>query len=178
MKRKLKVDLNELDVALNWSMSEFSHYLDLETGKVIGIDDEMRCRSEELLDEVDADEGDVFAAFEGLLGQREDIQEWEKELLLDAAHVEYDSAGRYIAIEPDEPYQDYNDMDRFIATLDDEKLQERLWDAIRGRGAFGRFRDLVARYPSVEERWYAYKDARAKARLLRWLEDHDIESIE
>ena len=177
MKRKLKVDLDALDVALNYGMSEFSQFLDLETGKVIGIDAEARWKSEELVDEVDAEVDEFLAAFEELLGQREDIQDWQKEVILDAARVEYDSAGRYVSIEPDDPYQDYHDMDRFIGTLDDEDLQERLWDAIRGRGAFGRFEQLVARYPAVEEQWYAYTEARAKARLTRWLEDHDIEPI-
>jgi hypothetical protein len=42
MKRKVKVDMNELDTALNWGMSEWNHYLDLEMGKVVGIDDETR----------------------------------------------------------------------------------------------------------------------------------------
>ena len=68
-------------------------------------------------------------------------------------------------------------MDSFVATVDDDELRDRLWRAIRGRGAFRYFRDLIARYPNVEERWYAYKDARAKERLLRWLGDHDIEPI-
>ncbi|HUT21651.1 MAG TPA: UPF0158 family protein [Anaerolineae bacterium] len=177
MKRKLKVDLNELDVALNWSMSESSHYLDLETGNVVGIDDEARRTSKKLLEEIDAEEGDELVAFEELLQQREDIQEWQKDLALNAARVECDEVGRYIGIEPDDPYQNYNDMDNFIATLDDDELQDRLWDAIRGRGAFRYFKDLIARYPNVEEQWYAYKDARAKERLLRWLGDHDIEPI-
>ena len=68
-------------------------------------------------------------------------------------------------------------MDRFIAMLDDDQLQDRLWGAIRGRGAFRRFKDIIARRPDVEEQWYAYQDARAKERLLRWLDAHDIELI-
>ena len=42
MKRRVKVDMSELDTALNWGMSERNHYPDLETGKVVGIDDETR----------------------------------------------------------------------------------------------------------------------------------------
>lgn len=33
MKRKIKVDLDELDTALNWGMSGWNHYLDLEPAK-------------------------------------------------------------------------------------------------------------------------------------------------
>jgi hypothetical protein len=65
-------------------------------------------------------------------------------------------------------------MDYFIATLDDARLQDRLWRAIRGRGAFRRFKDLIARHPDVQEQWYAYQDAQVQKRLLRWLNAHDI----
>jgi len=177
MKRKLKVDLNELDVALNWSMSEFSHYLDLETGKVVGIDDETRGALEELIEEMYDEEGNQLIALEELLQQREDIQEWRKEVLLEADRLDREYGRRYIRVEPVDPYQDYNDMDDFIATPDDDELRDRLWNAIRGRGAFRYFKDLIARYPNVEKQWHAHKDARAKERLLRWLDDHDIEPI-
>jgi len=60
-------------------------------------------------------------------------------------------------------------MDRFTATLDDD----RLWRVIRGRGAFRRFKDLIAHHPDVEEQWYAYQDPWAKGCLLRWLDAHD-----
>jgi hypothetical protein len=177
MKRKLKVDLNELDVALNWSVSEFSHYLDLETGRVVSIDDETRWALEELIEEMYDEEGTQLIVLEELLQQREDIQDWRKEVLLEADRVDREYGRRYISVEADDPYQDYNDMDSFIATVDDDELRDRLWNAIRGRGAFRYFKDLIARYPNVEEQWYAYKDARAKERLLRWLGDHDIEPI-
>ena len=177
MKRKVKVDLNELDVALNWGPSEWNHYLDLETGKVVGIDDETRWTLEELVEEMYGEEGNQIMTLEELLQQREEIQDWQKELLLEADRVEREFGSRYISVERDDPYQDYNDMDHFIATLDDDRLQDRLWNAIRGRGAFRYFKDLIAHHPDVEEQWYAYKDARARECLLRWLDDNDIEPI-
>ena len=177
MKRKVKVDMNELDTALNWGMSEWNQYLDLETGKVVGIDDETRRMLEDLIEETYVDEGDnQLVTLEELLQGREDIQDWQKELLLEADRVDREYGHRYISVEPGDPYQGYNDMDHFIATLDDDDLQDRLWRAIRGRGAFRRFKDLIARHPNVEEQWFAYQDARAKERLLRWLDDHDIDA--
>jgi len=177
MKRQVKVDMNELDTALNWSMPEWNHYLDLETGKVVGIDDETRRMLEDLIEEMYDEEGNQLLALEELLQQRKDIQDWQKEVLLEADRVDREYGRRYISVEPDDPYQGYNDMEHFIATLDDDDLQDRLWRAIHGRGAFRRFKDLVARHPKVEEQWYAYQDARARARLLRWLDVHDIEPI-
>ena len=177
MKRKLKVELNELDIALNWGPSEWNHYLDLETGKVVGLADETRRMLAGLIAEMYDQEGNQLTTLEELLQQREDIRDWQKEILLEADRVNREYGSRYISVERDDPHQDYNDMDRFIGTVDDEDLQDRLWRAIRGRGVFRRFKDLIVRHPDVEEQWYAYKDARAEERLLRWLEDHDIEPI-
>jgi hypothetical protein len=177
MKRKVRVDMDELDTALDWGMSEWNHYLDLETGKVIGIDDETSRMLERLIEEMYDEQDNQSLSLEELLQQRNDIRDWQKESLLEADRVDREFGHRYISVEPDDPYQDYNDMDHLIATLEGEDLQDRLWRAIRGRGAFRRFKDLVARHPDVEEQRYAYKDARAKERLLRWLDAHDIEPI-
>ena len=133
VKRKVKVDMNELDTALNWGMSEWNSYLDLETGKVVGIDDETRSMLEELLEEIYDEEGNQLTTLEQLLQGREDIQDWQKEVVLEADRVERECGSRYISVEPDDLYQDYNDMDHFVATLDDDDLQDRLWRAIRGR---------------------------------------------
>ncbi len=177
MKRKVKVDMGELDTALNWGTSEWNYYLDLETGKVIGIDDETNRMLEELIEEMYDEQDTQITFLEELLQQRNDIRDWQKEILLEADRVDREFGQRYVSVEPDDPYQGYNDMDHFIATLDNEDLQDRLSRAIHGRGAFRRFKDLVARHPDVEEQWYAYKDARAKERLLRWLDENDIEPI-
>jgi len=177
MKRKVKVDMSELETALNWGSSEWSYYLDLETGKVIGIDDETSRMLGELIEEIYDEQDNQITSLEELLQQRNDIPDWQKEILLEAHRIDREFGQRYISVEPDDPYQGYNDMDHFIATLDNEDLQDRLWSAIRGRGAFRRFKDLVARHPEVEEQWYAYQDARAKERLLRWLDENDIEPI-
>lgn len=177
MKRRLKVDMGDLDMALNWGASEWSYYLDLETGRVIGFDEETRRMLGKLEEELYDEQDNPVTTLEELLQERDDIHDWQKEILLDAHHVDREYGQRYISIERDEPYQDYNDMDDFIATLGDERLQERLWGAIRGRGAFGRFKSTIAARPDVEQQWYTYKDTRARERLLRWLDEQGIEPI-
>ena len=84
MKRQVKVDMNELDTALNWSMPEWNHYLDLETGKVVGIDDETRRMLEDLIEEMYDEDDNQIISLEELLQQRKDIQDWQKEVLLEA----------------------------------------------------------------------------------------------
>ena len=69
----------------------------------------------------------------------------------------------------DEPYRD---MGRFIATVPDPRLAQRLTDAIDGRGAFRRFYDVIATAPDEHTRWQRYSDDARLGRARRWLADH------
>ena len=47
--------------------------------------------------------------------------------------------------------------------------------AIRGKGAFRRFKDeLYEEYPDLLPAWYAFRDARAKRRAVQWLADNSL----
>jgi len=177
MKRKVKVDLDELGAAFELNFPGSHYYLDLETGWVVMTTDETRWKLEELYDEIYDEEGNRVIPLENLLQQRDDLQDWFKETILEADRVEQGYGTRYISIDPGEPYGDYRDMERFIATVENSRLREQLWYAIKGRGAFGRFKDLLARHPDVEEQWFEFKDARNRRRIFDWLEANDIEPI-
>lgn len=68
-------------------------------------------------------------------------------------------------------------MEDFIASVADGRLPERLWQAIRGRGAFRRFEDVLAHHPHEREAWFAFRDSRLRQRVLDWLELEGIEPI-
>lgn len=51
-------------------------------------------------------------------------------------------------------------MEDFIATMEDEHLAELLEVAIQGKGAFRRFKDVLARYSEEREVWFRFKDER------------------
>ena len=55
-------------------------------------------------------------------------------------------------------------MERFCLSVDDEDMRDDLCDAIRGRGAFRRFKDGIQAY-GIAEAWYRYRDE-AYERLL------------
>jgi hypothetical protein len=65
----------------------------------------------------------------------------------------------------------YGDMRDFIDTLSDHRLVARLQDAIRGRGAFRRFTDVLSRSPEEFTRWHAFADERQRGRARAWLAD-------
>ena len=65
----------------------------------------------------------------------------------------------------------YHDMEFFIATVADLVRADRLAEAIRGRGAFRRFKDVLARTPEEFERWIAFSEERRYGRARAWLAD-------
>ena len=176
MKRQVNVDLDELAIALDTDFSELHQYLDLETGRIIPIMQEISWELEEIYEEIYDEDGNRVVSFEDYL-QRRDDPDWQKEMMLEADRVEQGYGTRYIRVERDDPYCDYRDMERLIGTVEDAHLQERLWNAIRGQRAFRRFKDLLARHPQVEEAWFEFKDARLQKRVANWLAYHEIEPV-
>jgi hypothetical protein len=80
-----------------------------------------------------------------------------------------------IPIDPLPSYVWYQDMADFAEGLSDESAGRRLERAIRGRGAFRRFKDeLYEEYPEFVEVWHACRDARAKCRAVEWLLDQGL----
>lgn len=67
------------------------------------------------------------------------------------------------------------DMVDFADGVSDDRAGRRLGRAIRGRGAFRRFKDeLYEEYPDLVPAWHAFRDARAKRRAVQWLLDQEL----
>jgi hypothetical protein len=85
---------------------------------------------------------------------------------------------RYLEVAPVPPKDQYKWMEKFIATLTDDELRERVLVAIDGKGAFRRFKDLLVHYPGVRERWFAYRGLHLHAYINEWIVVHQIELAE
>ena len=65
----------------------------------------------------------------------------------------------------------YRDMVGFAAAVGDVRAAGQLGRALEGRGAFRRFRDVLADFPALSERWRTYERACAERRAVEWLID-------
>jgi len=172
--KKIKMSLGELEYAFEDASWETSCYLDLETGQVVEIMDETRRELERIYEAHDPEEQPFDLA---KILQQQDLPEWQQQMLLEADQVEAQYGSRYIGVPHADPHEGYRDMEDFVVTVEDERLQDQLWRAISGRGAFRRFKDVLAGNFREQERWYAFKDARLEQRVLDWLASEDIEPI-
>lgn len=161
--KKLKINRQHWeDVYLLSANNNASAYLNLKTGKVIIIDEDIAFG----LDDYSSAE-DVVAD--------DSVPDWQREILVDAFEVEHGNPDDFEPIPLRSSRDGYRDMEVFIETLEDEHLQELLEVAIRGKGAFRRFKDTLARYPDKLDAWYAFSDERDKQRMMDWFESIDIE---
>jgi Uncharacterised protein family (UPF0158) len=80
-----------------------------------------------------------------------------------------DDAERWLLVDGEGSREPYRDMELFIASVEQPDRAERLAIAIRGRGAFRRFKDELARSPGELERWYALFEERQRGRARSWL---------
>lgn len=63
----------------------------------------------------------------------------------------------------------YGDMELFIDTVDDPAIADRLGIAIRGKGAFRRFKDVLSRWPEELQRYFLFSSERQVGRARAWL---------
>jgi hypothetical protein len=80
----------------------------------------------------------------------------------------------FLRIEPASSREQYRWMERFVGSVVDEPLRERLIISIDGKGAFRRFKDVLLAYPAERERWFSYRAELLHWHIQQWLEQHDI----
>lgn len=100
---------------------------------------------------------------------------WTSDTGIDGQHpVDLDELD-LIPIDPLPSYVWYQDMADFAEGVSDDTAGRRLGRAIRGKGAFRRFKDeLYEEYPELVAAWHVFRDARAKRRAVEWLLDQRL----
>jgi Uncharacterised protein family (UPF0158) len=174
--RPLSITFDDLEMAFDDASGAARYYLDLETGQVLMITDEIRDELEAIyrgFDDERAAEDDAFAA----ALEQHNLPDWMREMVAEAHQVEQGYGTRYIAVPTADAHEGYRAMEDFIDTVANQRLQAQLAQAIQGRGAFRRFKDTLLGYPGERERWFAFSRARMRERALAWLEDEGITAI-
>jgi len=81
----------------------------------------------------------------------------------------------FLRVEPASSREQYRWMERFVGSVVDEPLRDRLIISIDGKGAFRRFKDVLLAYPAERERWFSYRADLLHWHIQNWLESHEIQ---
>jgi len=96
----------------------------------------------------------------------------------EAVDEDFEPPQGFRRIEPIDSRDSYGDLEDFNATVRDPKARELLGRAIAGRGAFRRFKDMLAEFPDLRATWFKFHDARTERRAIEWLRDEGLVSDE
>jgi hypothetical protein len=82
----------------------------------------------------------------------------------------------FVRVEPASSREQYRWMERFVSSVSDPALRERLIISIDGKGAFRRFKDVLLAYPAERERWFSYRADLLHWHIHNWLRDSNVEA--
>ena len=81
---------------------------------------------------------------------------------------------RFIRLPSKYEIHEYSIMEDFVYSLPEGAMQNQLYHAIQGRGAFRRFKDTVNRM-GIAKQWYDYQDNAHREIAIRWCRDNEYE---
>lgn len=151
------VKLSDIVDALLIQNDEISCYLNRVTGEVAMFS------SEELSA---AEEGDDLAVY----------PDWQRELIELARQIVTDETGQFLELPTQFEVHEYQIMERFCLTIKDPRTSDELYYAIKGRGAFRRFKEAIHRF-GIADDWYRYRDETLKEMAIAWCQRNGISYV-
>lgn len=152
----MRVKLSDIIDAMDIQMDESLSYVDKETGEVLNF------THEELVAAEDDEPLD-------------DFPDWQRESIQKAIKIIYEDNAPSLPTKWD--IHEYRIMENFCYSIEDERISDSLFRAIRGRGAFRYFKDTIYRF-GIQDDWYKYRYEAFKEIAIRWCEDNNIEYID
>jgi len=92
-------------------------------------------------------------------------------------HARIASDIAYLRIEPVSSREQYRWMERYIPMVEDPELQIHLTQAIDGKGAFRRFKDVLMSHAPERESWFAFRSERLRIFMEAWLNAHALNPV-
>ena len=153
---KTTVKLSEIIEGMEMQSDEMSGYVNIKTGEVTWAS------SDDLLFAEDEDE-DIDLS---------DYPEWQQETIKQAQKILFSED--YLSLPSKFDIHDYSIMEDFCLSLEDERLRDKMFNAIKRKGAFGNFKYYILEH-NIEKDWYRFRESAYKEIAVGWCEDNDIQ---
>ncbi len=148
----LSVSLQQVVEHLELANDQMDSYINRANGELVIIDNESLSLAE--------DDGDL-----------KHLPEWQREMVEEAKRVRAD---KNFTVLPDQYHiNEYQIMERFCLSLDSEAMQNDLLAALKGRGAFARFKSFIYT-ENIDESWFAFKSTALRQIAIDFLDSENI----
>jgi hypothetical protein len=171
----LRIDFDEIQKAMEDVVRDsFDYFLDLQTGEVIALSEDILSEVGARLYEGDFDEiGDNVEYIE--FSEEPNLPCWmedEVELVLE---VLLNESGRYVHIPERYSSEAHRVMTEFLETVRDPVIKGELIRTLNGKGAFKRFKSILINFRQERKRWHGYNAKAMKKVIIEWLKSLGIE---
>ncbi len=126
---------------------------------------------ESVVDEMDVMNDEWVAYINRYTGELVTVTNYDHEESTEALSVE--DSPDWLPLPSKFDIHEYSIMERFCQSASDPDLQGELLDAIRGAGAFRRFKAVIRRR-ELEDAWYAFRQRAFEAIASSFLEQEGI----
>lgn len=146
-KKNITVSLKLICDAIEMAEDEWKQYLDIEKMEIVSLP------------------GALFS--EGLDEEEQELSD----LIEEGWNI------RFFGLPSKYDIHEYSIMEQFIRSLPKGQMQDALENAIRGRGAFRRFKDGMIRY-GIEQNWYDYQAEAYREIAKEWCEGNGFDYVD
>ena len=147
------------------------------TAKLTELMDSMEMESEDWVYRYDRQSGKLAmverSVYDAVEAAEDDELDDSDEFVVVAQAMVEDSGERFIELPDKFEFHEYHQMERFIRRVEDQRIADDLWRAIKGKGAFRYFKDTAARHELLDA-WYRFREEAAKAFVICWAEEHEV----
>jgi hypothetical protein len=148
----LPVKLQDVIDALELTTDSTLYFLDRRTGEIEMITDEVWSAAEN---------DDLISEY----------PEWQRELILKAREIQ--TTDHFVELPDKFDINSYEMMERFCREHPNQRISARLSDAIKGKGAFRRFKDMVSNL-GIQDEWNRFEYLCFEEMAVEWLEAKGI----
>ena len=133
----MKAKLDDVIEALELRSDEGHYFYAVDTEEVVYVTiDDLRM----------AEDGEIT----------DDLPEWQKDMVETAADI-IENWDNHIKLPTQFDINEYNIMSEFCYSLESKTIRNQLLNAIKGSGAFRRFKTSI-QHIGIEKQWYSFKD--------------------
>ena len=150
------VKLKDIVEALEMESDSTTFWLDKDTGQVEMISEDVTAG--------------MHLEDDGLVDEQ---PEWLRKAISKAQEIQNDSDEQFVQLPDKFDLNDYKIMEDFSRKYPNDRVSATLQQAIKGKGAFRRFNNLIYEF-SLQEKWNQFKQQAYEQMAIDWLEENDI----
>lgn len=153
----MKVKLDDVIEALELCSDEGSYFYSADTEEVVYVTTD---------DLSMAEDGEITYG----------LPEWQREMVETAVDI-VENWDNYIKLPTKFDINEYNIMSEFCYSIENGTVRNQLLNAIRGSGAFRKFKNSIQRF-GIEKQWYSFRDKTLYDMAVEWCKRNGIVPIE